>query len=209
MHILPLIVPRNGTSIDIGANKGLYSWLLSRLSDRVQAVEPNPKIYALLKGAVPANVAIHKIALSNKNGEADLILPIHRTGRYSNQGVTHQTRKLGAEQEFGLVKVARKRLDGYEFTNVSFVKIDVEGYELEVNEGAREMLTRERPALLIEIEEKHNKRPLGEAIATIQGYGYDCFYVSTTVLRHFSHFATDTENPPPTTSSSCQSTANR
>ena len=196
LHILPFIVPRGDTSIDIGANKGHYSWLLSLLSDRAQAFKPNPKIYALLMGAVPANVATHEITLSNKNGEADLTLPIHRTGRYSNQGATLQTRKLGAEQDFGLVKVARKRLDDYEFTNVSFVKIDVEGYELEVHEGAREMLARERPALLIEIEEKYNKRPLGEAIATIKGYGYDRFYVSTTALRHFSHFATDTEKSP-------------
>ena len=154
LHILPFIVPRGGTSIDIGTNKGLYSWLLSLLSDRAQAFKPNPKIYALLMGAVPANVATHEITLSNKNGEADLTLPIHRTGRYSNQGATLQTRKLGAEQDFGLVKVARKRIDDYEFTNVSFVKIDVEGYELGVLESAREILARERPALLIEIEKK-------------------------------------------------------
>ena len=50
LRILPFIVPRGDTSIDVGANKGLYAWLLSRLSDRVQAFEPNPKIYALLKG---------------------------------------------------------------------------------------------------------------------------------------------------------------
>jgi FkbM family methyltransferase len=196
LHILPFIVPRGGTSIDIGANKGLYAWLLSRLSDRVQAFEPNPKIYALLKHAVPANVETHEVALSNKNGEADLILPIHRTGRYSNQGATLQTRKLGPDGDFGLVKVTQKRLDDYGFTDVGFVKIDVEGYELEVLEGAREMLERERPVLLIEIEEGQNKRPLDEAIATVKGYGYDCFYVSTTSLRHYSQFATDTEKTP-------------
>lgn len=196
LHILPFIIPRGGTSIDIGANKGLYAWLLSRLSDRVQAFEPNPKIYALLKGAVPANVETHEIALSNTNGAVDLILPIHRTGRYSNQGATLQSRKLGPGQDFGLVKVTQKRLDDYGFTDVSFVKIDVEGYELEVLEGAREMLMRERPVLLIEIEEKHNKQPLEDAIATVKGYGYDCFYLSTTALRHFSVFATDTEKSP-------------
>ena len=37
VHILPFIVPRGGTSIDIGTNKGLYSWLLSLLPDRAQA----------------------------------------------------------------------------------------------------------------------------------------------------------------------------
>jgi len=96
----------------------------------------------------------------------------------------------------GLVKVARKRIDDYEFTNISFVKIDVEGYELEVLESTRELLAREQSALLIEIKEKHNNQPLGEAIVTIKGYGYDCFYVRTTALRHFSHFATDTEKSP-------------
>lgn len=196
LHILPFIVRQGGISIDIGANKGVYSWLLSRISDRVQAFEPNPKIYALLKGAAPANVEVHNVALSNESGEVDLILPIQRSGRYSNQGATLQTRKLGPEKDFGLVRVTQKRLDDYRFTDVSFIKMDVEGYELEVIEGARETLARERPVLLIEIEAGQNRQPLEEAIAIVNGHGYDCFYVSTTSLRHFSRFATDDEKSP-------------
>ena len=192
LHILPFIVSRGGTSIDIGANKGLYAWLLSRLSDQVHAFEPNPKIHALLKRAVPANVETHEVALSHESGEIDLILPIQRSGRYSNQGATLQTQKMG-DKDFGQIKVTQKPLDDYGFTDVSFIKIDVEGFEFEVLEGARELLARERPVLLIEIEERQNKLTLEDAIATVNDYGYDCFYVSKMALRHFSQFETDAD----------------
>ena len=71
LHILRFVVPAGGTSIDVGANKGVYSYLLSRISDKVEAFEPNPKMYALLEAAVPPNVATYAVALSNESGTAD------------------------------------------------------------------------------------------------------------------------------------------
>ncbi len=193
LHIISSIVRQGGTSIDVGANKGVYAWLMSRISEQVVAFEPNPKIHALLEGAVPPNVETHAVALSNESGAADLILPIQRSGRYANQGATLQSKKLPPDKGFGIVRVEQRRLDDYRFSGVTFIKIDVEGYELEVLEGARETLRRERPTLLVEIDEAHSKRPRADAIAVISGYGYDCFYVSTTDLRHISRFDDDTD----------------
>lgn len=191
LHVLPAIVKRGTVAIDVGANKGIYSYLLSKLCREVMAFEPNPKMYSLLQGAVPANVRTFEVALSNADGTADLILPIQRSGRYSNQGATLQKKKLDGDKEFRLFRVEQRRLDDYRFTGVSFIKIDVEGYELEVLEGAAETLRRERPTLLVEIEEAHSKRPMAEAFAAIAEYGYECFYTSTNEIRHISAFAAD------------------
>jgi hypothetical protein len=56
---------------------------------------------------------------------------------------------------------------------VGFIKIDVEGHEEGVLNGARKTLERERPALLIEIEDRHNPGGLGRICALLTGYeGY-------------------------------------
>ena len=88
--------------------------------------------------------------------------------------------------------MAQKRLDEYDFHDISFIKIDVEGFELEVVEGARETLRRERPTLLVEIDEAYSKISRDETISAIKRHDYDNCYVSTTELCHISRFDDDT-----------------
>lgn len=192
LRLLGALVEPGRTAIDIGANKGVYSYVLSPLCSRVMAFEPNPKMYHLLTAAVPGNVETFEVALSNTEGEAELILPIQRSGRFSNQGATLQAKKLDGDKAFETLTVAQKPLDSYDFRDVSFIKIDVEGFELEVIDGARETLARERPTLLVEIDAHHAKIPVADAIAKISGHGYSCFYMSRTSLKPYSAFETDT-----------------
>ncbi len=191
LRLLPALVEPGRVAIDIGANKGVYSQALSRLSREVLAFEPNPKMFALLSRSVPANVKTFEVALSNAAGTAELILPIQRSGRFSNQGATLQTKKLDAK-EFATRTVEQRTLDSYDVRDVSFIKIDVEGFEIEVLEGAQATLARERPVLLVEIDENHAKRPVAEAIEIVEGYDYDCYYCSRTSLKHVSFLAGDT-----------------
>jgi FkbM family methyltransferase len=178
LRLLGRLARPGALSIDVGANKGVYSYLLSRITDRVTAFEPNPKMYWVLSRSVPVNVDTYNVALSNEEGEAEMILPVQRSGRYSNQGGTLQPRKMeDSDKELGSIRVAQRRLDAFGFKGVTFIKIDVEGFELEVLEGARETLARERPTLLVEIEERQNKRPLAEAIGTVCDYGYTAHFV--------------------------------
>ncbi len=190
--LLPSLVEPGSVAIDIGANKGVYSWALSRICREVQAFEPNPKMFHLLTAAVPENVKTHEVALSNAGGEAKLILPIQRSGRFSNQGATLQAKKMDGDKGFEILNVDQKPLDSYDFRDVSFIKIDVEGFELEVIDGARETLARERPNMLIEIDEHHAKKPVADAVAEICGLGYACFYMSRTSLKPFAGFSSDT-----------------
>ncbi len=71
--------------------------------------------------------------------------------------------------------VRQERLGAYGFADVSFIKIDVEGFEMEAIAGAAETLRRDKPVLLVEIDESQNSVPLHEAIGRIEAFGYETF----------------------------------
>tara|TARA_R110000868_G_scaffold10900_4_gene52724 strand:- start:3365 stop:4108 length:744 start_codon:yes stop_codon:yes gene_type:complete len=186
LHFLDRLVRPGSVAIDVGANKGLYAWLLSRIAAEVKAFEPNPKMYAQLARSVPRNVDTFEVALSDAAGKAELILPIHRNGRYSNQGGSLQEAKYMGGKDVQRWPVRQERLDEYGFTDVSFIKIDVEGFEMEVIAGAAETLRRDRPVLLVEIDESQNGVPLHDAIARIEAFGYRTFCVAGDELAPFA-----------------------
>jgi FkbM family methyltransferase len=195
LHAVSLLAEPGMVALDIGANKGVYSYLLSRICRTVEAFEPNPKICELLRRCVPANVTVHEVALSNQSGMTEMLLPIHRTGRFSNQGGTLQSKKVEGK-EFGTWPVEQRRLDDYNFTDVCFIKMDVEGFEFEVLEGAAQTLAREKPTLLIEIDEKQNKRPMEDSFKALADYGYDG-YCMNKALHHIGRYKTaDGFHPP-------------
>ncbi len=148
------------TVLDIGAHHGLYSLLASRKvgpRGRVISFEPSPRERKALRLNLALNwsrnVSVHEVALGSEAGEADFFLvegtetgcnslrpPELKTGTY------RPTRVRVAVLDDWL----RKRKIG----TVDFIKIDVEGAELEVLRGARKLLsTRTRPVLLVEIAE--------------------------------------------------------
>jgi FkbM family methyltransferase len=180
LKILPDIVPQGRIAIDVGANKGVYSHLLARVAQSVEAFEPNPKIYSVLTRYLPPNVVAHQVALSNAVGTAELIVPM-RGGGFSNQTASLNPRKRNAGA--GVVKVAQRTLDSYGFNNVGFIKIDVEGFEPAVLEGARETIMRERPVMQIELEEQHTGNTIQECLAQVQAFNMEAFFLRDGSLR--------------------------
>jgi FkbM family methyltransferase len=162
LGLLPSLVEPGKIAVDVGANKGIYTYHLAKLAKRVEAFEPNPKIFRVLKRGLPRNAAAHYVALSNAPGTARLMVPA-RKANYSNQGATLSETKIERTDrgaEYGVVEVEARTLDSYNFSEVGFIKIDVEGFEREVLEGSVETIARDRPTLLIEIEEAHNGKPI-------------------------------------------------
>ena len=68
-----------------------------------------------------------------------------------------------------------RRLDSLDLGDVGFIKIDVEGHETEVIDGASELIARCRPIMLVEIEEVHSGKPVRVVINEIERHGYRCF----------------------------------
>ena len=68
-------------------------------------------------------------------------------------------------------------MDSIRFENkIGFIKIDVEGHELEVIQGALNTIKENQPVLLIEIEERHSKRKVFDSIKYIKNIGYNCYF---------------------------------
>jgi len=172
--LLPFLCPRGRTALDIGANVGVWTEAMRRCGAHVHAFEPNPKLFGMLRaGAASRGVTLHDVALSDRSGEAVLMVPRSRRG-YSNQGATLSARKIG-DREFGAVTVATRRLDDLGLQDVGFVKIDVEGHEREVIAGAQATIARCRPTIVVEIEERHTGRPIADDLAAIGALGYEAY----------------------------------
>jgi FkbM family methyltransferase len=200
--LLPDLVTRDRVAVDIGANKGVYTHVLSRLCAHVVAFEPNPRMFAILDRLRAANVTAHQVALSDAEGEADLTFPDvpGKPGRASFQRGTLSRGDARSGQAGGksggqrgapavphgrsnAVRVQTKRLDSYNLRNVGLIKIDVEGAEQAVLDGARDTIARERPVLVIEMTDALARQPLEASIAAVEGRGYDVFFVRDGVLQ--------------------------
>ena len=97
--------------------------------------------------------------------------------------------------EFRSFDVNVKKLDNLQFENpISFIKIDVEGHEIEVIKGAIKTINKNKPILLIEIEEIYSKKKVIDTIKFINALGYNSYYfnekklISTTTLTNFDAY---------------------
>lgn len=187
MKILGLIVRKNDRVIDIGGNRGVYAYQLCQLGAKVEVFEPNPACLEVLSAwaANKPNIAVHPVALSSQAGSANLHIPI------DTAGVEHDASASLEHGDFALARdafVTLQTLDSYQFENVSFIKIDVEGHECSVIEGAIATLASSKPALLIEIEQRHNSRPIAEIFKMILGNGFQGFFISNNALLPIKDF---------------------
>lgn len=191
LRLLHEFVPPNRAAIDVGANKGVYTHFLSRLVPQVHAFEPNPKMYRLLCRTLPGNATAYTCALSDTAATAELIVPIYGSV-FSNVGASLNPLMKG--RRHGTVAVETRTLDSFAFTNVGFLKIDVEGFEKSVLLGARDLIRRERPTIMVEMEEGHTGEPIEASHAFMTQFDMDGFFVREGMLLPLSDFDADRDH---------------
>ena len=124
--------------LDIGSNIGQWTRPLSKKFESVVCFEPNPNFRECFeKNIQEKNVLLWPYGLSDKE---------HKAKQDFNSTVL--------QQEDGDIDC--RTLDSFGLTNVDFVKIDVDGFEIPLLNGARETLTKNDP--VINIEMKRDKR---------------------------------------------------
>jgi FkbM family methyltransferase len=154
LKILPRLVSKKDVALDIGANVGFYAFRMSKIFSKVYAFEINDELTGDLRKCNPGNITIMPAGLSSEAGEATLHIPVLNglplTG-WASLASGNYPEATGELTK--VVKIAT--LDSFPFENVSFIKIDVEGHELHVLDGARQTLAKHRPTVLIEIKDEN------------------------------------------------------
>jgi FkbM family methyltransferase len=158
------------TAIDIGAHVGAVTVYLARKFDRVVALEAVPSTFEYLERNTASldNVTALNIAAGPESGETYI------THYLSHGQLDHVSVGTEVPKTSRVGPIPVSTIDGLELDSVSFVKIDVEGYERPVLEGAVKTLERCRPLVLVEQggnEEKHFGRPRDEASAFLESLG--------------------------------------
>jgi FkbM family methyltransferase len=168
-----------GVALDVGANKGSYLYSMARWagSSPVVAFEPQRTLARYLAGACQRaglrNVTVENLALSNQTGELDLFVPgdSHSPGASLEASIADKT---DCRKETVTVTTldlyAAEKLNG----PVRVIKIDVEGHELAVVQGALGLIRRDKPLLVIECEGRHMPagKTVQEFIALVVSLGY-------------------------------------
>ncbi|QDZ00356.2 FkbM family methyltransferase [Nitratireductor mangrovi] len=166
-----LVPPGSALAVDVGCNRGVYSYALSRLCEKVIAFEPNGDLIAFSRRKLPPNVELRQLALGRENASGKLRIPISPSGNER-----HLSASLWDAEDAGpsrIQEVDVRRLDDLGLGRLNFIKIDVEGTEMDVLAGAAETIARERPTLLIEILAGYYSQPIEKIEAICSQYGYE------------------------------------
>ena len=168
LNLISNLVKKNQNSIDIGANLGLFTFFMSRASKHVFAFEPNPYPLENLKDLVDSNVTVLPIALGNNDGPVEIKIPHHRKG-WSSNGASLASKEINDGK---IINIQCRKLDSLNIENIGLIKIDVEGFEIEVIRGAKDTILKNKPVMIIENEIVHTK-DTNELFTTMNEFGYD------------------------------------
>lgn len=149
VKVVRRIVTPGSCALDIGANVGYYSRLLSRLGGsegRVFAFEPTPHTMTYLRRNTQrcANLKCIGTAVGDYNGTADFF--IHPSSCSSNS--LYELTPTNTTASVPMVTIDTFVQDN-NIANIGFVKIDVEGAELRVIQGMRETMKAQRSMYIL------------------------------------------------------------
>lgn len=156
---------RTGTAIDVGAHIGNHSLWMASCGLDVVALEPNPSSRAQLE----RNVALNNLRSKVK------VLGL-AAGRVAGRGRVKvlNPQNTGMSQvlsdDFGDIDIVT--IDDLVLDNVTLIKIDVEGAELDILHGAQNTIARFHPVLYVEAAEESARRAVE---AFLEPLGYTCF----------------------------------
>jgi FkbM family methyltransferase len=140
-------IPNKRTFVDVGANIGIWSYPLIGKFNKIVAYEPSNQNIECLKENVGNLIEIRTKAVANFEGTADF----HQAGKNCGDGKLCRP-GVGASYTVPVVQ-----LDNENLQDVDLIKIDVQGWELEVLEGARYTIKTQRPWVIFEVNEDIDK----------------------------------------------------
>ena len=178
-------------AIDVGFCEGLWSLNLAQYFDKVHAYEPNVDMVDIFAHQMPDNVYVNAHGLSDKQETYEMVTFDKNVGM-SMRREPKEKRDQGAEIsiEEHMIKFGcrtrtfmgtSKPLDEEYHEIVDFIKIDAEGDDHKVIQGAWETIKRCRPLIFIDSEHEHNEL---ESL----GYTSEPITIAEQGLRKFSTY---------------------
>ena len=150
------------TAIDVGANVGEWTRPLAKRFDHVICFEPNPNFRnCFKKNITESNVTLYPYGLSS-----------HSHNAIQGVNATHLNDVLGdTEPREGDIEC--RSLDSFDLRDVDYIKIDVDGFEIPVLQGAQETLKRNSPVINIEMKRRKRPKIVAESRKILRNLGYN------------------------------------
>lgn len=152
-RFLSSVLPRGGRFVDVGAHYGVYTrFLLARAGTdgAVFAFEPHPEVFAELQRQFGdrANCRLFRLALSSRRRDGLYLCVPKLRGIVPEPALSY----LSTTAEPGAVPVEVRSLDDFavELAKIDFIKVDIEGGEVNFLEGSSQTIATHRPLILFE-----------------------------------------------------------
>ena len=148
------LISKNKIVLDIGANIGITSIILSEYFEEVIAFEPSKKTYKVLLENLQTNniknVNALNYGLGNEEKESNMMTPMNEA---SSAAITNEYKNI-ENYKFDTIEIKVGDLELKNHINdkkIGLIKIDVEGFELEVLKGIRNSIKENNPIVILEM----------------------------------------------------------
>ncbi len=195
MEIVKYLVASGDSVIDVGANFGFYTVFLSNLvggQGHIHSVEPIPLTHEILSNNVKRlslpNVKLYDCAISEKDGSGTMVIPKWSGSGGQNFYQASVQSGIAVSGQLQEVSVNLRSLDSLfsdHQNTFTFVKVDVEGHELQVISGAIAFIRQSKPALLVEVSKNPDdwQSPAHVLFDLLKKEGYDAYWYDGAVLK--------------------------
>ncbi len=197
------ILRKGDVAFDVGCHKGGWLYWMRRAvgpTGQVHAFEPQPELAKYLQEIARAfkwrNVFIHTCALGSEPGHQNLHVPDTTGATSASASLIPDVASSESSHVPTIHKVQLTTLDHFiedqGLERVDFIKIDVEGFELETLTGAQKTLASLHPAIMVECEQRHlnpQNLSLRQVFEAIQKHNYTGHFFPNATQTPIESFA--------------------
>ena len=165
--------------IDVGANFGWYTLFASSIignEGQVVAFEPFPENFKRLSQNIGLNPNRKIIAENLAVGEQKGVLDLYYNKEEQNLGMVSKNATLNSKKKTVPMIAFDDYVREHNIKKIDFIKIDIEGAELQALQGMKEVLRKLKPVLLVEILKEQNDR--NSILSFLLDLGYQQFYIT-------------------------------
>jgi FkbM family methyltransferase len=182
-RLFKIINAQHKVAVDIGANYGIATRYFAKHFQQTHAVEPVHFLARRLTHMNATGVIVHDCAVGDAEDSIRIRTPVDRNGwLYHALSTASKRNTLTMFKHAGVVEfdVTQQRLDSLLESvkqPIGYIKIDVEGFELEVLRGAKNLIARDRPLLQVELERSHNPN-IGDVTDYMASLNYNIYSIT-------------------------------